>query len=164
MGGGSDRHRDTLRSALLVGTQILSGVSRFRWQSVEAVWHGFQEVAKCILHLTLLGRARFIAWDTRRPFLGEYRRRLRHFWSRWGCLSNGPAPEPPKKALCHTHPIGGTFDKYWHRDTLRSTVFDGTRTWSGVSWFQWSRPSDMDSMSRAPRPASSNSRVPSPRF
>ena len=36
--------------------------------------------------LTLLGGVKFIAWLQRRPFLGECRQGLRHFWNRWATL------------------------------------------------------------------------------
>ena len=43
MGGWLDLQEDTFQSAVLVGTQIWSGVSWFQWQSVEAVWNRFRE-------------------------------------------------------------------------------------------------------------------------
>ena len=47
---------------------------------------------------------RFIAWCLKRSSLGECRWGLRHFWSHWVCLDDGPVPGPTlKKALCHTH-------------------------------------------------------------
>ena len=62
-----------------------------------------------------LGGTRFIAWRLRRPFVWECRRGSRHFWECQACLGYSPAPEPTKKKseLCHTHPVGGTEDKYW---------------------------------------------------
>ena len=46
--------------------------------------------------LTLLGLSlRFIAWRQRRPFLEEYRRSPRHFWSCRSRLGYGPTPDPP---------------------------------------------------------------------
>ena len=57
--------------------------------------------------LILLGGAGFIAW---RPFLGECRWRLRHFWSRRATALHPDLPK--KKALCYTRLVGGTYDKY----------------------------------------------------
>ena len=83
MGGGFHQHRDTVRSAVLVDTWIRSGMSFFRWQSVDAVRHGFQEAgihvgcAKIGIPepqraipktLILFGGARFIIWRLRRLF------------------------------------------------------------------------------------------------
>ena len=62
--------------------------------------------------LTFFGGARFIAWRLRRLFLGECRLGPRHFWNCCAFLGYGPAPDPPKKALCYTHPVGRTNDKY----------------------------------------------------
>ena len=74
---------DTLWSAVLIGTLIRSDVFWFRWQSVKAVWHGFQEARIQVKHaktsilkpreaihqaLTLFGEVRFITWC---PFLGK---------------------------------------------------------------------------------------------
>ena len=60
--------------------------------------------------LTLLGRVWFMAWCLRRPFLGECQRGPRHFWRRvWATALR---PVPPKKALYHTRPLSGTYDKY----------------------------------------------------
>ena len=46
------------------------------------------------LALAFLGRDRFIASYLRRPFLGEYRRGQRHFWSRQVSLGHGPPTGP----------------------------------------------------------------------
>ena len=66
--------------------------------------------------LTLFGGVRFIAWRLRHPFLGECQWGPRHFGDCQACLGYGPAAGPTlKKALRHTHPVGGTADKYcWH--------------------------------------------------
>ena len=44
--------------------------------------------------LSLLGRERFITWYLKRPFLGEYRRGPRDFWSCCACLGYGLALRP----------------------------------------------------------------------
>ena len=52
MGGGFDQHWEKVRSAVLVGTWIWSSVSWFRWQSIEAVWHGFRETVIHVRRIT----------------------------------------------------------------------------------------------------------------
>ena len=84
---------DTLRSAVLVSTQIWSGVSWFQWHSVKAVWHGIpgslhsyqayqdwhlKSQGAVLQALIPFGGARFIAYHLRCPFLGECR------WGPWG--------------------------------------------------------------------------------
>ena len=48
--------RDTLRSAVFGGTRIWSGVSCFRSQSVEAVWHGSRARQYRHLRVSVAGR------------------------------------------------------------------------------------------------------------
>ena len=67
--------------------------------------------------LTLHGGAGLFALRRRRPFSRECRRGLRHFWSHRSCLR----PNPPKKALYHTHSVGLTYDKY--------RLLPSSRTW-----------------------------------
>ena len=104
----------------------LAGYVLDRCQSVNTVWHKFRladihvgRFETGILEpqgavpqvLTLLGR--FIAGCLKRPFLLECWWGPRHFCARQACLGNGPALRPHlKKALCHTRPVGGTYDKY----------------------------------------------------
>ena len=65
----------------------------------------------------------FIAWHL---FLGECWRGPRHFWSHWACLGYSLAPRPIlKKALCHTRPVGGVYNKYW--------LLPNSQTWQ----FRW---------------------------
>ena len=72
---------DALSSVVLVGTRIWLGLSWFRWQSVEAVWHGFRIVGRAKIGIlepqeavpldsNLPSGARFIAWHLRRLFRG----------------------------------------------------------------------------------------------
>ena len=75
----------TLRPALLPDTQIRSGVSRFWWELVEAIWHGFWEPG---IHITCTKTgAPWASWS-RLPcsnslrsvsLLVEYRLGKRHF-------------------------------------------------------------------------------------
>ena len=74
--------------------------------------------------LTLLRGARFIVWRLRRPYLGECRlgpkaflEPIGHFWATALC------PDPPKKALCHTRPVGWTCDKYRLPTSSRTRQF-----------------------------------------
>ena len=63
--------------------------------------------------LTLLAVAKLITWRQRRPFLKECQRVQRHLRKCRVCLGDTPAPGPTfKKALYHTRPPGGTYDKY----------------------------------------------------
>ena len=45
------------------------------------------------------------------PEKGECQRGCRHFWECQARAGSGPAPAP-KKALCHTCPLGGATNKY----------------------------------------------------
>ena len=63
--------------------------------------------------LTHFRESRFITWHLKCSFLGECWRDPKYFWSCQACLGYGPVPGPTlKKALCHTHLVGGTYDKY----------------------------------------------------
>ena len=61
---------------MFADTRIRSGVSWFRWQSVDAVWHGVRKASIHVMRamngapwaLNLSGGVRFIAWRLRRPF------------------------------------------------------------------------------------------------
>ena len=83
--------------------------------------------------------ARFIAWGLRHPFLGEC---WVIFEANWRVCATVLRLDPRKKALCHTHLVGGTYDKYRRQTyarrpkhfTLRSAIFVGTWIWSGVFW------------------------------
>ena len=66
------------------------------------------------------------------PLLGQCWQCLRHFWKCQARVGFGPAPGLTlKKALCHTHPVGGTEDKYHHHDNL--PLVDGIVTNSSCS-------------------------------
>ena len=107
----------TLQPHVFTGTRIGSGVSWFRWPSVEAIWHGFWEAGIHVTHaktgilapqrgvpqaLIFLGVVRFIAWRLRRSFLRKWRRGPRPFWEYWTCLGYGPALGPNLNRLCAT--------------------------------------------------------------
>ena len=63
--------------------------------------------------LTLVRRAMFITWPLGCSLLGVCRRVPRYFSAQLGSLGYGPAPGPTwNKSLCHTRPVGGTYDKY----------------------------------------------------
>ena len=111
----------TLRLATLDRTWILSGVSWFQWLSVEV--HLDRHTRASGGHpkaLTLLGGAGYIAWYLRHSFLGECRG---NFLRQWTCLGLGSAPGSTKKALCHTRPVGWTYDKYRLPSSSRTWQF-----------------------------------------
>ena len=107
---------DTLRPAVFTSTRIRSGVSCFRWQSVEAIGHGFWEAG---IHLpraktgaprasgavpqalTLFEGAKFITRCLRWPFLGECWLCPSHFGECQAYL----CPDPPLKSLVPHSPV-----------------------------------------------------------
>ena len=62
--------------------------------------------------LTLLGGATFITWRLRRPFYGNVNGVRGIFGDTGRAWATAQRPDPPKKALCHAHPVLGTYDKY----------------------------------------------------
>ena len=113
---------DTLQPAMLLGTQIRSGVSWLLWQLVEAVWHGCQRSQANV----------FRSWDQqslslRRPssqaltlfggslFLGECWWGSRHFWNHQVCVGYSPAPvSHNKKGLVPYSCICEVLDNHWN--------------------------------------------------
>ena len=58
--------------------------------------------------LTLLGRARFIAWRLRFPLFMGILTGVKQFWECRACLGYGPVPRSTlSKALCRTCPLVG---------------------------------------------------------
>ena len=96
-----------------ISTLTWSIISWFQWLSVEVSLDRHPQASGGRPQaLTLLGGARFTpgAWDA--PFLGECWWDPRNILSRRACPGYGSASDPPKRALCHTRPVGGTSDKH----------------------------------------------------
>ena len=71
----------------------------FRWPSPQALTHP--------------GGIRFIAWHLRHPFLAEAHGARSIFGAAGRIWSTALRLDPPKMVLCHIHPSGGTFSKYY---------------------------------------------------
>ena len=65
----------------------------FKWHTLRSVLLAPQGMSPQTL--TLSGRARFIAWNLRHPFLGESWWGSRHFWNHKACVGYGPATGVP---------------------------------------------------------------------
>ena len=100
--------------------------------------------------LACSGRARFIAWRLRCPFLKECRRGQRNFWSHQECLCATTLHiSPTLKRPCATLWHGGMPNKYQDSshfnfrlsplglNTLRPAVFRDKRFSLGVSRLLW---------------------------
>ena len=90
---GSSCNRSRLSDSDFGKPAFMSGDPRPAFSSLREL---------CSLALTLLGRARFIAWCLRRPFLGKCRRGSKYFFARQVCLSWDPAQNPTKTRPCAT--------------------------------------------------------------
>ena len=91
--------------------------------------------------LILSGRARFITWCLKCSFSENAQWSPRHFCECQACLGYGLAPEFTfKKALNHTHPVGGIHVKYLlplDLNTLQLAMFPSTWIRLGVPWLYW---------------------------
>ena len=112
---------DTLRSAVLVGTWIWSGVSWFQRQSIDVRldWHPrASRAVPQVLTLWVYHQA------PEPPFFKGMLKEPEVFLELPGVSGLRPCARTHiKKALCHTLPVGGTNDKYLLPPSCRTWQF-----------------------------------------